>query len=161
MGSMKAYQSTHRVAPTQVEPAPAMSTHNKRGAMLLPWQAARVSEYIDRHIADPIRVCDLSALVCRGRAHFSRLFKKHFGLSPYAYVLRRRIELASLLIVESNTALSQIALKCGFADQAHFCRRFRDHTGTTPAAWRRAEISRSGLLPSLHTIRYTEGVSSP
>jgi AraC-like DNA-binding protein len=36
--------------------------------------------------------------------------------------------------------LSEIALKCGFNDQAHLCKQFRQHTGTTPAAWRRAHV---------------------
>jgi AraC-like DNA-binding protein len=35
-------------------------------------------------------------------------------------------------------ALSDIALRCGFADQAHLCKHFRQATGLTPAAWRRA-----------------------
>ena len=39
---------------------------------LLRWQAGRVQEYIETNIAQPIRVSDLSALVSRTAAHFSR-----------------------------------------------------------------------------------------
>jgi AraC-like DNA-binding protein len=112
-------------------------------APLFPWQASRVREFIERNIGQAIRVSDLSALVFRTSAHFSRAFKRSFGLTPHAYVLRRRIELASQLMIESSTPLSQIALRCGFNDQAHMCKRFRKHTGATPAAWRRAQISQS------------------
>jgi transcriptional regulator GlxA family with amidase domain len=108
---------------------------------LLPWQARRVQDHIERHIGEPIRVCDLSALVCRTEAHFSRAFKQSFGVSPHVYLSRRRIELASQLMIQSSTPLSEIALKCGFNDQAHLCKRFRQHTGATPAAWRRAQLS--------------------
>jgi transcriptional regulator GlxA family with amidase domain len=108
---------------------------------LLRWQASRVQEYIETNIAQPIRVSDLSALVSRTAAHFSRAFKRSYGLSPHAYVLRRRIELASQLMIQSSTPLSQIALKCGFNDQPHLCKQFRKHTGATPAAWRRAQMS--------------------
>jgi AraC family transcriptional regulator len=114
-------------------------------APLLPWQASRVREHIERNIAEAIRVSDLSALVFRTEAHFSRTFKRSFGLSPHAYVLRRRIELASQLMIESSTPLSQIALRCGFNDQAHLSKRFRKHTGATPAAWRRAQMSQTSL----------------
>jgi len=107
---------------------------------LLRWQASRVQEYIETNIAQPIRVSDLSALVSRTAAHFSRAFKRSYGLSPHAYVLRRRIELASQLMIQSSTPLSQIALKCGFNDQPHLCKQFRKHTGATPAAWRRAQM---------------------
>jgi AraC family transcriptional regulator len=114
-------------------------------ARLLPWQASRVREYIERNIAQPIKVSDLSTLVFRTEAHFSRAFKRSFGHTPHAYVLRRRIEVASQLMIESSTPLSQIALKCGFNDQAHLCKQFRKHTGATPAAWRRAQMSQSSL----------------
>ncbi len=36
-------------------------------------------------------------------------------------------------------SLSDIALGCGFVDQAHLCKHFRVVTGETPAAWRRAK----------------------
>lgn len=114
-------------------------------APLLPWQASRVREYIESNIARAIRVSDLSALVFRTAAHFSRAFKRSFGLTPHVYVLRRRIEFASQLMIESSTPLSEIALKCGFNDQAHLCKQFRKHTGATPAAWRRAQMSQSCL----------------
>ncbi len=114
-------------------------------APLLPWQAARVRDYIERNLSQGIRVANLSALVFRTEAHFSRAFKRSFGVTPHAYVLRRRIELASQLMIESRTPLSEIALKCGFNDQAHLCKRFRKHTGATPAAWRRAQLSQSCL----------------
>lgn len=109
-------------------------------AALLPWQSRRVLDYIEEHLGTPIRVAELSALLKRTEAHFSRVFKQTFGVSPHAYVLRRRIEHASRLMIESTTPLSEIALKCGFNDQAHFSKRFRQQTGATPAAWRRQQL---------------------
>jgi len=105
---------------------------------LLAWQARKVREYVDRHIAGPMLVADLSALVERSEAHFSRCFRNTFGEAPHAYVVRRRLELATQQMLETDTALSEIALRCGFADQAHLSKRFRESTGQTPAAWRRA-----------------------
>jgi AraC family transcriptional regulator len=108
------------------------------GGRLLAWQARKVREYIDRHIAGPLLVGDLSALIQRSEAHFSRCFKHTFGDAPHAFVVRRRLELATQYMLESDTTLSEIALRCGFADQAHLNKRFREATGQTPAAWRRA-----------------------
>ena len=120
---------------------PAQIRRPQEGAgTLLPRQSRRVLDYIEEHLGTPIRVSDLSALLHRTEAHFSRMFKRTFGISPHAYVLRRRIELASRLMIESTTPLSEIALKCGFTDQAHLSKRFRQQTGTTPAAWRREQM---------------------
>jgi AraC-like DNA-binding protein len=41
-------------------------------------------------------------------------------------------------MLEGHQPLSQIALSCGFADQAHLARIFRRETGLAPSAWRRA-----------------------
>ena len=111
--------------------------------ILLPWQSRRVLNYIEEHLGKSIRVCDLSALLNRTEAHFSRLFKRTFRVTPHAYILRCRIERASRLMIESATPLSEIALKCGFNDQAHLSKRFRQHTGATPAAWRRERLSQA------------------
>lgn len=120
---------------------PARPSCIRRNAALLPWQERRVTDYIEEHLGSPIRVSDLGALLNWTEAHFSRVFKQTFGISPHAYLLRRRIERASRLMIESTTPLSEIALKCGFNDQAHLSKRFRKHMDATPAAWRREQMS--------------------
>jgi len=102
------------------------------------WQARKVRGYIDDHITAPVLVADLCALVQRSEAHFSRSFKRTFGQPPHSFVVRRRVELAAQYMLTTSASLSDIALRCGFTDQAHLCRHFRLATGQTPAAWRRA-----------------------
>ena len=89
------------------------------------------------HIDRPIRVADLSALLELSQPHFSRVFRLSYGETPHAYILRRRVELAAQLMLASRAPLSEIALKCGFHDQAHLSKQFRRLTGEPPAAWRR------------------------
>ena len=108
---------------------------------LLAWQARKVLDHIDRHITARLLVADLCALVQRSDAHFSRSFRRTFGHSPYAFVVRRRVELAGQQMLQTDMSLSEIALQFGFVDQAHLCKHFRQLTGETPAAWRRARRS--------------------
>jgi AraC family transcriptional regulator len=100
-----------------------------------------VRAYIDSHITDPVPVADLCALIRLSEAHFSRAFKRTFGKSPHAFVIRRRVELAAQYMLQTEAPLSDIALQCGFTDQPHLCKHFRQMTGHTPAAWRRAHGS--------------------
>ena len=101
------------------------------------WQIRRVHEYIDAHIGSRILVSDLSHIAERSAAHFTRAFKGTVGETPHAYLTRRRLEMASRAMLASNAPLTDIALTCGFNDQAHLCRLFRRWVGRTPAAWRR------------------------
>ena len=122
----------------QIDPPAAREAPDGRGR-LLAWQARKVRDYIDSHITGPVLVADLCALVQRSEAHFSRSFRGTFGYSPHAFVIQRRVELAAKFMLNSDMSLSDIALGCGFVDQAHLCKHFRAVTGETPAAWRRAK----------------------
>ena len=120
-----------------IDPKTAKEVHGGRGR-LLAWQARKVRDYIDSHIADPVPVADLCALIERSVAHFSRAFRCTFGESPHTFVVRRRLELATQYMLQTDASLADISLRCGFTDQAHFCKHFRRFAGLTPAAWRRA-----------------------
>jgi AraC family transcriptional regulator len=121
----------------QVHPPAARDVPDERGR-LLAWQARKLRDYIDSQISGRVLVADLSALVQLSEAHFSRSFKRTFGQSPHSFVVRRRVELAAQFMLTTDSSLSDIALRCGFADQAHLSKHFRQAAGQTPAAWRRA-----------------------
>src|SRR5580704_17257396 len=121
----------------QIEPGPETAAVDARGR-LLAWQANRVRDYIDLQIAQPLRVADLCALHQLSEAHFSHSFRRTFGESPHGFLIRRRLQLAEQYMLQSDASLSEIALQCGFADQAHLSKHFRQHTGRTPGSWRRA-----------------------
>jgi AraC-like DNA-binding protein len=98
-----------------------------------------VRAYIDAHILGRMPVSELSAIVQLSPTHFSRCFKQTLGVSPHAFVMRHRLELAARLMLESTESLANIAHDCGFTDQPHFCRQFKRVMGESPAAWRRAQ----------------------
>ncbi len=124
----------------RIDPPAPQEARDGRGR-LLAWQARKVRDYIDSHITGPVLVADLCALIQRSEAHFSRSFKRTFGESPHGFVVRRRVELAAQYMLTTDASLSEIALRCGFTDQAHLCKHFRQAAGQTPAAWRRAHRS--------------------
>jgi AraC family transcriptional regulator len=121
----------------QIDPEVAQAAPDRSGG-LRAWQARKVRAHIDSHIAGPVLVADLGALIQLSEAHFSRAFRRTFGKSPHAFVIMRRVELAAQFMLQTEAPLSDIALRCGFADQPHLCKHFRQTTGYTPAAWRRA-----------------------
>jgi AraC family transcriptional regulator len=124
--------------------APQRCTHHEKGRFTA-WQARRILRYIQDNVTGPVRVADLSAVLQLSNAHFSRSFRRTFGESPHALLIRRRLELAAQHMVQADGTLSEIALLCGFADQAHLSRHFRQAFGQTPAAWRRARRAATAL----------------
>jgi AraC-like DNA-binding protein len=146
-------ESSKEAAQSAIEQATSllheqMRPHSREGSRasggLLAWQVRKVREYVDAHIAGHVLVLDLGAVVNLSEAHFSRMFKRTCGLSPHAFVLRRRLELAVRLMLESTESLADIALRCGFTDQAHLCKHFKRSMGESPAAWRRARSALRG-----------------
>jgi len=101
------------------------------------WQVHRVKAYVDAHLETPIHICDLAAIAQRSGAYFCRAFKRTFGETPHAFILGRRLTRAGELMLTSDASLSDIAMNCGFTDQAHLCKVFRARHGQSPAAWRR------------------------
>lgn len=109
-------------------------------SMLAPWQMRRVLAHIEAALPAPIPLQDIAGIARLSPGHFSRAFKGSFGVAPHGYILRRRVERAQELMLTTNQPLCDIALACGFCDQAHFCRLFRRMTGASPSTWRRARL---------------------
>jgi len=112
-------------------------------AGLLPWQARRVRDYVDGDFAGRPSVRAAAERARLSPSYFSRRFRQTFGLTFSRFVARRRIEHAQAMMIRTSSSLCQIALSCGFTDQAHFTRTFADFTGLTPSRWRRT----AGLHP--------------
>jgi transcriptional regulator GlxA family with amidase domain len=96
----------------------------ERWVGLLPWQVRRVRDYVDAdlHGAMSLRAAAAHARLSPG--YFSRRFRQSFGVTFSRFVAARRVERARGLLVGGAGKLCEIALACGFADQAHFTRTF-------------------------------------
>jgi AraC-like DNA-binding protein len=114
----------------------ARSTLGSRTKALVRWRLKRAIDYMENHIADPITLPDIATAVGLTRMHFAAQFRAATGLRPREFFLRRRIEHAKHLLLESADTLVEIALACGFQTQAHFTTVFKRFTGATPHQWR-------------------------
>jgi transcriptional regulator GlxA family with amidase domain len=104
---------------------------------LAPWQFRRVIEFVEANLASTIRIEDLAGVVRLSVSYFSRAFRADFGESPYAYVVRRRIERAQEMMLLTDAPLASIAVALGLADQSHLTRLFHRVVSVSPAKRRR------------------------
>jgi AraC family transcriptional regulator len=99
-------------------------------------QVMKVINYIHDHLHQEIKLADLAALLNMSQFHFCRRFKQAIGTTPHQYLIQQRIERAKQLLKQSNDAIADIAILCGFNNHSHLSKYFRQLTGTTPSAYR-------------------------
>ncbi len=68
------------------------------------------------------------------RKHLAQKFQTEIGLGPKAVARIARFGRAYSLVQSGYGDLADIAVECGYADQAHFGREFRTLSGKTPTA---------------------------
>ena len=117
------------------------STQSALRGGLARWQVKLALEYIDANLGSKLRLDEIGKLVGLSTSHFSRAFKVSRGFSPGVYISMTRVNRAKRMIYTTREPLCQIAVDCGFADQAHLCKSFRRWVGISPATWRREHLT--------------------
>ncbi len=123
----------HELIRLQQETQPAHLAHGG----LSGWRRKQVTDFIEEHLAEEVRLSALAALVDLSPYHFARAFKESFGVPPHRYHMLRRMERAKSLLAEPGNSVTAIALGLGFAETSSFSASFRKLTGSSPREYRR------------------------
>ncbi len=92
----------------------------------------KTKSYIDDCFLDQLTLNKLLEVACMSKFAFIRLFKTTFGVSPYQYILQRRL-LFSKSKLEAGCAVADVAELSGFADQAAFSKAFKKYFNVPPS----------------------------
>jgi AraC-like DNA-binding protein len=112
---------------------------------LAPWQRRRTLELLEKGIGGGVPLKRLAEECVLSVSHFCRCFRATFGTSAHQYILKKRIEQAQNLLLQSELSLVAIAIESGFSDQAAFTRAFASAVGTPPARWRAEQRVRTRM----------------
>jgi AraC-like DNA-binding protein len=80
-------------------------------------------------------IAEVAVVASLSEFHFYRSFKEAFEISPYQYLLNKRLEFAKELMKKNNQSLSSIALFCNFPDLYTFSKAFKRQYGVSPSAY--------------------------
>ena len=101
----------------------------------------RVVELVHAPADGALKVADLATAAGCSEGQLERRMKKVFGLTATQYVLRVRVDRAADLLVDTDQPIADIAVECGFSDQANLTRLFGRLIGETTAKFRAARNS--------------------
>lgn len=93
----------------------------------------RVNDYIDAKLNDTISIKELASQAALSPFQFIRAFKASTGLTPYEFVLCKRIERARCAIQLNQQTIAEAAALVGYKNTVHFRKAFRRYLGVNPS----------------------------
>ena len=97
---------------------------------------AMVVEKIQTEFSEDLRPSELARLADLSVTQLERRMRKVFKLTTSQFIRKTRIEAAVRWLAETDMAIIDIALDCGYGDQSAFTRQFKATVGMTPGACR-------------------------
>jgi AraC-like DNA-binding protein len=92
----------------------------------------QAKNYIDECFLNDINLDQLVSMALMSKYAFIRLFKTTFGVSPYQYVLQKRLVHAKFCL-QNGSSIGDVAIQSGFADVPAFSKAFKKYFGVAPS----------------------------
>lgn len=97
----------------------------------------KIENYIKTHIDQKIDIESMAIEIGYSSAYINRVFKQHFGLTPHAFIVDKRIQKAKeLIFTNPKLSLTDIAYEAGFYDQSHFIKKFKKAYSLSPNSYK-------------------------
>lgn len=96
-----------------------------------------LKSYLDKHIKDQVSLEELSKLIYRSPSQTIRIFRQAFGITPYKYLMKQKLDLAKLLLLNTNMNIKEISLELNFHDEHYFSNYFKENYGIAPKNYRK------------------------
>lgn len=97
----------------------------------------RAKKILDENICGNISVSGLAQECGKSPSQITRLFCDAYGTTPYKYFLDRKLELAKVMLDNSDRLVKEIAEQLGFDDAYYFSNLFKRKFGKSPEAFRK------------------------
>jgi AraC-like DNA-binding protein len=96
----------------------------------------RARMLLDETFCSDLFLEDLARAACLSPFHFHRAFRAFYGVTPYQYQVRLRIQEAARLLERDDRPIAAICSNVGFKSVPSFTNLFRSHYGMSPGQFR-------------------------
>ncbi len=100
-------------------------------------EAFLLKNYIDRNLNRQVSGKELAKVIFRSPDYCQKLFKKEYGVTPYAYQLERKMTRAKMLLSNTQMSVGEIGESLGYTDLHYFSNIFEAKCGMRPTAYRK------------------------
>ncbi|KYJ86057.1 helix-turn-helix domain-containing protein [Sulfurovum riftiae] len=108
-------------------------SHLKRDESFL--LSKKILTYLKENADQPFQMIELTALTGKSERTVERIFKKHFGIAPYAYLKIHRLHLIRNHLLHTDESIAEnigdIAMKNGFIQMGYFGSEYKKIFGET------------------------------
>ncbi len=94
-------------------------------------------DYLAQHFVTPPTIPELARMVGMNQTKLKAGFKAILGVTIYQYIMERRMQLASELLLTHDYNVAEIAYKVGYEYPTNFTYAFKKRFGCLPRAWSR------------------------
>lgn len=102
---------------------------------------AKAKQRLDNDFQTSWSLTELAEEVHLSPSQLGVLFKRHFGMTPKQYLLKRRLEEAKIWLSSTNKSLDYIAYKVGLSSASVLIKLFSKHYHTSPGRYRKQHSS--------------------
>lgn len=100
-------------------------------------EVKKVKNFIENNVERELSVMEMARSIYRSQDYTNRIFKRYYGITPYAYYLNLRIEKAKALLQHTSLSIRQISEKLGYKNGKCFSEQFQYKTGMTASHYRK------------------------
>ena len=89
--------------------------------------------FINEHIDQPekLKIDHLASVFSMSSTYVSEYFRKHIHISLREYIIKAKLKLVEIRLLNSDFTISEIADDLGFTDASHLSKTFKRYIGTS------------------------------
>ena len=97
----------------------------------------KAKEYLESYWMDKFNADETAKAACLSKAHFTKLFKKHTGVTPHEYYINYKISKLKDKLLDTNLSIAQAFAACNMDYNGHSARLFKEKVGVSPSDYRK------------------------